>query len=235
MKENIATIKKQIEEAARRSGRDPKEITLIAVSKTYPLEKVEEAIECGCNDFGENKVQEVVQKIPLVSKPVNWHFIGHLQTNKVKYIVEDVTLIHSVDSIKLAKEINKQADKRNRICNVLVEVNVAKEESKHGIEVEEVVDFLKEMSTLKSIKVKGFMTVAPFVENPEENRSVFRKLYNLSVDIQKQNIDNIDTDILSMGMSNDFEIAIEEGATMIRIGTKIFGTREYDKNKEDIL
>ena len=229
IKDNLQAIRERVEKAAQKAGRNPEEITLIAVSKTYPVSDIEEAVEAGQAHFGENKVQEVMDKIPQITKPVKWHLIGHLQTNKVKYIVDQVDLIHSVDSLKLAQEIQKQAAKKQVIVDVLVEVNVAKEDSKHGIYIEDVEAVLKEIATLSNVRVKGFMTVAPYVQNAEENREIFRKLYNLSVDIQKQNIDNISTKILSMGMSNDFEVAIEEGATMVRVGTAIFGARDYTK------
>lgn len=227
IKENIQNIQLKINEAAQRAGRDPKDIQLIAVSKTYPVSAIEEAIANGCSSFGENKVQELMQKIPCLPKDVQWHLIGHLQTNKVKYIVDQVAMIHSVDTLKLAQEIEIQAKKKNVKVNILIEVNVANESSKYGVKVEETLNLIKEISTLSHVKVKGLMTVAPFVNNPEKNRKIFRKLYQLSVDIKKQNIDNIDIEVLSMGMSNDYEIAIQEGATMIRIGTALFGQRDY--------
>lgn len=227
IKENLQEITDKVKAAAERAGREKEEITLIAVSKTYPVESIQEALIQGADHFGENKVQELMDKIPEITEIVHWHLIGHLQTNKVKYIVGKVDLIHSVDSLKLAQEIQKQSAKVNVISNILIEVNVSKEDSKHGIYIEEVESLVRQIAILSNVRIKGFMTVAPYVQNPEENRGVFRKLYNLSVDIQKQNIDNISTEILSMGMSNDFEVAIEEGATMIRVGTAIFGTREY--------
>ena len=225
----LEAVKKQIINTSNKVGRDPKEITLIAVSKTYPTGAIEEAIANGCYDFGENHVQELCHKIETVKQAVNWHLIGHLQTNKVKYIIGKTSLIHSLDRIKLAEEIEKQSAKVGVITKVLLEVNVANEASKHGFKVEEVMDALKMINEMKHIKVEGLMTVAPFVENPEENRAIFRKLYDLSVDIQKQKFDNISTNILSMGMSNDYKIAIEEGATMVRVGTAIFGNRDYSK------
>ena len=179
-------------------------------------------------EFGENKVQELVDKYENVSTPVNWHLIGHLQTNKVKYIVDKACLIHSVDSLKLAKEIEKEAVKKNVIANILVQVNVANEDSKFGLESGEVFDLVESISKLSNIKIKGLMTIAPFVENPEENRGYFRQLKQLSLDIKSKNIDNVDMSILSMGMTNDYEVAIEEGATMVRVGTGIFGERNYN-------
>lgn len=229
MKENLEQIKERIALAAKRAGRNPEDIQLIAVSKTYPASDIEKAISYGCSDFGENKVQELVGKIEAIEAPVNWHLIGHLQTNKVKYIVGKTKLIHSVDSLKLAKEIEKQSAKHNVVTKILIEVNVGEEASKHGILINEVIPLVKEISALPHVKVEGLMTVAPFVEDAEENRTIFRKLYDLSVDIQKQKFDNISMNVLSMGMSNDFEVAVEEGATHVRIGTAIFGYRDYTK------
>lgn len=229
IKDQLQEIRNRIKEAALRVGRDEEEVTLIAVSKTYSVEAIEEAMIEGCRDFGENQVQELIGKIDAIPKDVNWHLIGHLQTNKVKYIIGKTALIHSVDSLKLAEEIEKQSAKKNQITSILVEVNVAEEASKYGFKCEEVVEVMKKLNTMSHIKVEGLMTVAPFVEDAEENRPIFRKLYELSVDIQKQKLDNISNTILSMGMSNDYEIAIEEGATMIRLGTAIFGNRDYGK------
>lgn len=229
MKENLEQIKERIALAAKRVGRNPEDIQLIAVSKTYPASDIEKAISYGCSDFGENKVQELVGKIEAIEAPVNWHLIGHLQTNKVKYIVGKTKLIHSVDSLKLAKEIEKQSAKHNVVTKILIEVNVGEEASKDGILINEVIPLVKEISSLPHVKVEGLMTVAPFVEDAEENRTIFRKLYDLSVDIQKQKFDNISMNVLSMGMSNDFEVAVEEGATHVRIGTAIFGYRDYTK------
>lgn len=227
MKKAIEKIREDIMEHTKISGRNSDTITLIAVSKTYPSTAIEEAMTLGCENFGENKVQELMQKIEYVKGKPKWHFIGHLQTNKVKYLVGQVELIHSVDSLKLAKEIEKQSAKKGVTTSILIEVNVARETSKHGIYVEEVLELVREIAQLSHVKLKGFMTVAPYTENPEENRPIFKALYDLSVDIQNQNIDNISTNILSMGMSNDYKIAIEEGATLIRIGTALFGARDY--------
>ena len=215
VKENYKYIKQQVEETARNCGRDPEEITLIAVSKTKPLENIEELITIGVEDFGENKVQELCDKYENVSTPVKFHLIGHLQTNKVKYIVDKACLIHSVDSIKLAQTIQK-------------EVNVAEEDSKFGLHTEEVLPFVEEIASYPNVHVNGLMTIAPFVENPEENREYFRTLKQLSLDIASKNIDNIDMNVLSMGMTNDYKVAIEEGATMVRVGTAIFGARNYN-------
>ena len=225
---NYDLVNSRIKEACARAGRDPKEVTLIAVSKTKPLSDVEELIAHGVTEFGENKVQELCDKFEHVSTPVNWHLIGHLQTNKVKYIVDKACLIHSVDSVHLADEIEKQAAKRNVIANCLIEVNMAEEESKFGISASETEALVRFMSTCSHIKVRGLMTIAPFVANPEENRVHFRKMHELLLDIKSKNIDNIDMSILSMGMTNDYEIAVEEGATHVRVGTAIFGERNYN-------
>jgi len=227
IKDNYLSIRSEIDKVAIECGRKPEDITLIAVSKTKPLSDIEELIEIGVTEYGENKVQELCDKYENVSQPVNFHLIGHLQTNKVKYIVDKACLIHSVDSIKLAKEIQKEAAKRNCTVSVLIEVNVANEESKFGLKVEEVIPFVEEVSTFSNIKVEGLMTIAPFVENAEENRQYFRRLKELSLDITSKNIDNINMNVLSMGMTNDYRIAVEEGATMVRVGTAIFGTRNY--------
>ena len=229
IKKQIEEVRNQIQQAALKVNRNPEEITLIAVSKTYPSSAIKEAMETGCVDFGENHVQELCRKIEEIPEGVNWHLIGHLQTNKVKYIIGKTALIHSLDRMNLAEEIEKQSKKLGVVTKVLLEVNVANEESKHGFKMEEVMDAIKSISQMKHIQVEGLMTVAPFVEDPEENRTIFRKLYGLSVDIQKQKFDNISTRILSMGMSNDYKIAIEEGATMVRVGTAIFGNRDYSK------
>lgn len=229
MKQALENIESRMAQSAIKSGRKPEDVTLIAVSKTYPVEAIEQAYALGCKDFGENKVQELMSKIENIQNPIEWHLIGHLQRNKVKYVVGHVSLIHSVDSLRLAKEIQKESLKKDVLTSILLEVNVAKEESKHGIYMDEVLELVHEISKMSHVRLKGFMTVAPYTQNPEENRSIFRLLYNLSVDIQKQNIDNISTSILSMGMSNDYEIAIEEGATHVRIGTALFGTRDYNR------
>lgn len=228
IKENLAVVKQNIEEACRKVNRNPDEVTLIAVSKTKPLSDIEEAIACGMCEFGENKVQELTNKMDQITTPVHWHLIGHLQTNKVKYVVDKGLLIHSVDSIKLAKEIQKEAEKRQVHCNILLEVNVAGEESKFGFSYDEVVDAVKEIALLSNVHIQGLMTIAPFVENPEENRNFFANLHKLSLDIKSINIDNVNMSVLSMGMTNDYMVAIEEGATMVRVGTGIFGTRNYN-------
>lgn len=229
LKTNYEKVYNNILRACEKSGRNPDDVTLIAVSKTKPLEDIEELLtDTNAMNFGENKVQELVDKYERISKPVNWHMIGHLQTNKVKYIVDKVCLIHSVDSLNLAKTIEKEAKKHGVTVNILIEVNVAEEESKFGLKVEEVLPLLMEIKDFEHIKVRGLMTIAPFVDNPEENRVHFRKLRDLSLDIQSKSIDNIDMSVLSMGMTNDYEVAVEEGATLVRVGTGIFGARDYN-------
>ncbi len=229
LKDNIAVVRKNIELACERAGRNPEEVTLIAVSKTKPLSDIEEVIATtDTRDFGENKVQEMVDKYEKVSTPVNWHLIGHLQTNKVKYIVDKACLIHSVDSFNLAKTIEKEAAKRDVTANILIEVNVAEEETKFGVKCEEVLPLIEQIKDLPHVRVKGLMTIAPFVENPEDNRVYFKTLRDLSLDIASKNIDNIDMSVLSMGMTNDYVVAVEEGATLVRVGTGIFGARNYN-------
>ena len=226
--ENYETVVENVKKACVRAGRNPEEVTVIAVSKTKPLSDIEELIAHGVTEFGENKVQEMTDKYEHVSKPVHWHLIGHLQTNKVKYIVDKACLIHSVDSVHLAKEIEKEAAKKNAVVNVLIEVNIAHEESKFGINETDVYDLIEAIKDFPHVHVMGLMTIAPFVENPEDNSIYFHKMYQLSLDIKSKNIDNIDMNVLSMGMTNDYEIAVEEGATMVRVGTAIFGARNYN-------
>ncbi len=222
-------VKKNVQEACKRAGRDPREVTIIAVSKTKPLSMIEELRKEKVMDFGENKVQELKEKYEQISWPVRWHLIGHLQTNKVKYIVDKAALIHSVDSLKLAKQIDKEAVKHNITeVPVLVQVNFAHEDTKFGLDTSEVMETIQEISTLPHVKIKGLMQIAPFVENPEENRPYFAAMKQLSVDIKEKNFDNVDMSILSMGMTNDYEIAVEEGSTMVRVGTGIFGERNYN-------
>ena len=228
VKENYENIRHITEETAKISGRDPKEVTLIAVSKTKPIELLRQAYEAGARDFGENKVQEIVDKYPQMPDDVKWHMIGHLQTNKVKYIIDKVCLIHSVDSLKLAKEISKCAVKAGVTANILIEVNVAAEESKFGVSPDQVEGLVREIALLPQVNVKGLMTVAPYVEDSEENSGIFSALKQLSVDIASKNIDNVSMDCLSMGMSGDYQVAIREGATFVRVGTSIFGSREYN-------
>ena len=227
IKENIELVEANIKESVLKSGRNPLDVTLIAVSKTKPVSDVREAYDYGIRDFGENKVMELVDKYEELPKDIRWHMIGHLQTNKVKYIVDKAYLIHSVDSYHLAQIISREAVKKGVTCSILIEVNVADEESKFGLKIEEVCDLVRDISELPSINIKGLMTVAPFVNDPELNREVFKKLKQLSVDISRKNIDNVSMDILSMGMSGDYKVAIEEGASYVRVGTSIFGERNY--------
>lgn len=220
-------VRAKIDETCVKCGRDPKEVTLIAVSKTKPLEDIEELIKYEVNDFGENKPQELKKKFDEVSVPVRFHQIGHLQTNKVKYIINKTSLIHSVDSYKLAQVIEKEAAKRDIFVDILVEVNYAGEESKFGVSKDEALGLIKEIaSSFRHINVKGLMTIAPFVDDPEENRPIFKGMHELLLDIKSQNIDNVDMSVLSMGMTNDYVVAVEEGATMVRVGTAIFGERQ---------
>ena len=227
LKENLESVEARIQAACDRAGRKRDEVTLIAVSKTKPVSMLQEAYDLGVRIFGENKVQEIRDKYEALPKDIEWHMIGHLQTNKVKYIVDKVKLIHSVDSLNLAETIEKEAEKHNCTADILLEVNVAEEESKFGLKSEEVLPLYDEIRQYSHINVRGLMTIAPFVDNPEKNRTIFADLRKLYVDIKEKNIDNDTVSILSMGMTNDYEVAIEEGATMVRIGTGIFGARDY--------
>lgn len=225
--ENLDLIEKNIEAACKRSGRSRNDIKLIAVSKTQPISAIEEVIEYGIRTFGENKVQELKDKMQALDSDLDWHLIGHLQTNKVKYVVGKVNLIHSLESIKLAEALDKEAKKKNAVADVLIEVNVANEETKFGISPEEVEDFIVQVSKYENICIKGLMTIAPYTENAENNRRYFRELKKLMVDLNKKNIHNVNMSVLSMGMTGDYEVAIEEGATLVRVGTGIFGHRNY--------
>lgn len=230
LKENLKEVENNIDAACKRAGRSKEEVTLIAVSKTKPVEMLEEVYQEGIRHFGENKVQELCEKMEQMPSDIHWHMIGHLQRNKVKYIVGKVALIHSVDTYRLAEEINIQAKKKNIIVPILVEVNIAGEESKFGISAEDAILLVEDISKLENIRIKGLMTIAPYVEDPEENRLYFRKIKQLSVDITNKNIHNVSMEILSMGMTGDYQVAIEEGATMVRVGTGIFGERNYKKS-----
>ena len=229
LKENLANVREKINIASKKVGRNPDEVTLVAVSKMKPLEDIETLLETGQMEYGENYVQELCDKYEKISRPVHWHMIGHLQTNKVKYIIDKTVLIHSVDSVHLAKQIEKEAAKRNLTAQILIQVNIAEEETKFGLDTEELLQIIMEISKFPHVHIRGLMTSAPFVADPEENRCYFKKLHELFVDIGKKNIDNVTMDILSMGMTNDYEVAIEEGATMVRVGTGIFGERNYNK------
>lgn len=223
--DKIDEVRSRINDACRRTGRNPDEVTLIAVSKTKPVGELLEAYHAGALHFGENRVQELVDKIPQMPSDIQWHMIGHLQRNKVKYIVGKTAFIHSVDSLRLAEEISKEAVRQNVTVQILIEVNVAQEDSKFGISVDEAPEIVKEIAKLPGIRLKGLMTIAPYTENAEDNRLYFRKLKQLSVDIKNKNIDNVCMDVLSMGMTGDYEVAVEEGATCVRVGTGIFGER----------
>lgn len=229
LRENLKQVEENISKACEKAGRKREEVTLIAVSKTKPVSMLSEVYDCGIREFGENKVQEICDKRDELPSDIRWHMIGHLQRNKVKYIVRDVALIHSVDTYRLAEEINIQAKKINRIVPILIEVNIAGEASKFGISAEETKQLVEEISKLNNLQIQGLMTIAPFVEDPEENRPYFQKIRELSVDIARENIDNVSMDILSMGMTGDYMVAVEEGATMVRVGTGIFGARNYNK------
>lgn len=226
--DNYKLVRNEIDKACLKVGRDPGEVTLIAVSKTKPLSDIEELAAEGVTEFGENKVQELSEKYESVSRPVNFHLIGHLQTNKVKHVIDKAVLIHSVDSLHLAEAIEKHAANAGITVPVLIEVNMAKEESKFGIDAEETISLITDISRLSHVKIRGLMTIAPFVQDPEENRPVFSAMKQLLLDIKSKNIDNVDMEILSMGMTNDYKIAVEEGSTMVRVGTAIFGERNYN-------
>ncbi len=230
--DNIRKVKKDIAEAARRSGRPSSSVLLLAVSKTKPVEALKEAYDAGIRDFGENKVQEILEKYDKLPGDARFHMIGHLQRNKVKQVIDKVCLIHSVDSYRLAQEISIQSQRIGLTSHILVEVNMGEEESKFGTGAEEAIQLVEEIATLPNIIIDGLMTVAPYVEDPEENRQIFNKMLNLSVDIKARNIDNVNMNVLSMGMTNDYCVAIEEGATIVRVGTAIFGARDYNQTKE---
>ena len=227
LEENLKKVQENIRIACEKAGRDPSEVTLIAVSKTKPVETLKEAYDLGVRVFGENKVQELDKKIDALPEDISWHMIGHLQRNKVKYIAGRVELIHSVDSFRLAEEINIHAKKQGIVIPILIEVNVAEEESKFGVSVEDTEELIRQIAELDGVSIRGLMTIAPYVVDSEENREIFHKIKDLSIDIASKNIDNVSMDILSMGMTGDYMVAIEEGATMVRVGTGIFGERDY--------
>lgn len=227
--ENYRMIRQKVDEACRRAGRDPQSVTLIAVSKTKPVSMIEELLPYGVTDFGENKPQELREKYEILPKDIRWHMIGHLQRNKVKYVVGRACMIHSLDSLRLAETIQQEAAKQDLRIPVLIEVNMAGEESKDGVAPQETEALIRQISLFPNLEVQGLMTIAPFVENPEENRVHFRNLFKLFIDIKAQNIDNINMCCLSMGMTNDYEVAVEEGATHVRVGTGIFGERDYSR------
>jgi len=225
--DNLKEINEKIKNAAVVSGRSREDVLLLGVTKTVDVGRIKTLMECGVKSLGENRVQELLSKYEVIGNQAKWHLIGNLQTNKVKYIADKVELIHSVENVKLAEEIDRQAKKYNKISDILIEVNIAGEVSKHGIEPDYLSRFIDEISKFDNICIKGLMTVAPFVENQQENRKYFEKMRKLFVDNRGKNMDNINMTYLSMGMTNDYEVAIEEGANIVRIGTGIFGKRDY--------
>ena len=227
IEENLKTVEENILEACKKAGRDRQEVTLIAVSKTKPVSDIEEAIRCGQTVFGENKPQELRDKMPVLPADLHWHMIGHLQANKVKYLVGNVDLIHSVDNDKLAEEIEKQAEKHDVVMDVLCEVNMAAEDTKFGLTPEDTPAFVERISKLPHLRIRGLMTIAPYTEDPESNRVYFRGLRDLKDKINAAGIPGVQMDVLSMGMTGDYRVAIEEGATFVRVGTGIFGERDY--------
>ena len=229
LEENLKKVEANIQAACERCGRKREEVTLIAVSKTKPVSMLKEVYDCGIRDFGENKVQELTEKYDQLPEDMKWHMIGHLQRNKIKYIIGKTELIHSVDSLRLAEAIEAESAKKDCITDILLEVNVAQEESKFGFSSEELLKEIDRFADFPHIRVKGLMTTAPYVEKPEENRIYFAKLKQLSVDITAKKVNNVTMSIFSMGMTNDYEVAIEEGATLVRVGTGIFGERNYDR------
>jgi len=226
---NLDNVMLRVRAAAERSGRSMEDIKVIAVTKTVDVARINDVYEYGLRDMGENRVQELLEKYDKLPSDIKWHLIGHLQTNKVKYIADKVEMIHSVDSIELAKEIDKRAARLQRKVNILLQVNVSGEETKFGISPDQVDEYISELSRMENISIKGLMTIAPYAQDPQDVRPVFRKLYNIYIDIKSKRYDNVSMDYLSMGMSNDFEVAIEEGANIVRIGTSIFGKRDYSK------
>ncbi len=227
IKENLELVEKNIVSACKKAGRDRSEVTLIAVSKTKPVSDIRQAMDCGITVFGENKVQEIRDKTDEIKEPLSWHMIGHLQANKVKYLPGRVCMIHSVDNVKLAAEIEKQFAKTDEVIDVLIEVNMAQEESKFGLLAEQVPDFVKEISQYPHLNIRGLMTIAPYTEDSESNRVYFKGLRELKDKINEMNISGVNMDTLSMGMTGDYQVAIEEGATFVRVGTGIFGERDY--------
>lgn len=230
LKENLANVEANINAACENAKRERSEVTLIAVSKTKPVEMLQEIYGYGIRDFGENKAQEICDKYDKLPSDIRWHMIGHLQRNKVKYIIDKVCMIHSLDSYRLAEEINIQAKKHNLVMPVLIQVNIANEDTKFGVSGEDAILLAREACHLDNIRIRGLMTVAPFVDDPEDNRQYFQQLKKLAVDIDAKNMDNISMEFLSMGMTGDYMTAIEEGATFVRVGTGIFGERYYGKN-----
>ncbi len=228
IKENLQSVEVRIQAACDRAGRNRKEVTLLAVSKTKPVELLMEAYECGIRMFGENKVQEICDKMPKLPSDIKWHMIGHLQRNKVKAVIDKACLIHSVDSLRLAEKISYEATEAGIVMPVLLEINIAREETKFGFTDDEAENALREISQLPGLRIDGLMTSAPFVTDPEDNRVYFKAMKDLSMDLKTKNIYNSPMNVLSMGMTGDFEVAIEEGSTIVRIGTAVFGERQYN-------
>lgn len=226
IEKNLESIRQNIKNSALKIGKAEKDIILLGVTKTIDTNKINILKNLGVSNFGENKAQELLAKYNEIDN-CNWHFIGHLQTNKVKQIIDKVSLIHSVDTLKLAEEINKKAKEINKKMDILIEINIANELSKNGIKCEDAENFAKNLLQFPNLSLKGLMCVAPFVENPQHNREFFKKMKNLFIDINEKNKHNICMDYLSMGMTNDYTVAIEEGANIVRIGTGIFGERNY--------
>lgn len=226
IQDNYREVEARVAEACRRAGRKREEVTLIAVSKTKPVEMVRELIGLGVVDFGENHAQELVTKTEAIPEKLNWHFIGHLQRNKVKYVVGRACLIHSVSSLRLAEEIQKESEKKGIVTPVLIEVNIADESTKSGISAEEAIRLVRQVAELPGLSIRGLMAIAPPVEEPEENRRYFRQMRELKETIAGLQLPGVFMEELSMGMTGDFEVAIEEGATMVRVGTAIFGARQ---------
>ena len=222
IKENLLEIRQKIDAACERTGRNPEDVTILAVTKTIDADRINEAVSLGLHDLGENRVQELLSKYEDVKGDVRWHIIGHLQSNKVKYIADKVCMIHSVESLSLAREIERQCAKIDKIMDILVEVNVSGEQSKSGITPDEAEDFIREVSKFEHIRVKGLMTMAPFDAKDEELHQIFSNLYKISVDISSKKLDNVIMECLSMGMTGDYEIAVEENSTIVRIGTGLF-------------
>ena len=225
MAENVAYIQSKIAAAAQKSGRSPSDVKLIGVTKTIDIERMRALLNLGVKSLGENKPQELVEKYNILGSEPEWHLIGHLQTNKVKLVIDKVSMIHSLDSLRLANEINRRSADINRKTNVLVEINIASEPSKHGIAPGETSEFVGQLVEMKHLNVCGLMCIAPYVDEPEKNRIYFVKMRQIFIDIKSKYVHNKDILDLSMGMTNDYEIAVEEGATMVRIGTGIFGLR----------
>ena len=225
IRENLKEVQDKLLQAQEISCRKDGSVLLVAVSKTKPVSDLQEAYRAGVRDFGENKVQELCDKYDQLPKDIRWHMIGHLQRNKVKYLIGKTALIHSVDSLRLAEEISRQSVKKGVVTDILIEINCAEEESKFGVSFQEAEPLIRQIAQLPAVLVKGLMTVAPNTDDPEENRKYFRQMRQLSVDIARKNIDNVSMDVLSMGMTNDYMTAVEEGSSCVRVGTGIFGMR----------